>query len=320
MSASTAPHRDSPSVALPFWKRGESFARHTTMRVGGPIGIWAEPQSEDELAHTLREVARRGLPLQVLGAGSNVVAPQSGFDGVVLHLGRGFDWERAEGKYLDAGGASLLPKLSKAALANGLGNFEWCCGVPGSLGGSIWGNAGARGWNGEAFESRDCAADLHSLIAFDRAGRRVELKRADIEFSYRKSSLGELIVAQARFELKPLSPTQVEEHRRAVSELLALRRNSQPVNVPSAGCIWKNPGAEACAHVGCRGTGELLEKLGLKGLRVGGAQISPIHGNFLVNDEGGSADDVRALAALVEAQVLERTGVALEREVRFWEF
>lgn len=305
------------------WKSGESFARHTTMRVGGPIRFWTEPKSEDELAHTLREVRRRGLPLQVLGAGSNIVAPQNGFEGVVLHLGAGFDWARVEGSHLVTGGATLLPKLTKVALANRLGNFEWACGVPGSAGGSIWGNAGARGFNGTGFESRDCAADIHSLVAFDRAGSKVELQRSDIEFAYRKSSLGELIVAEARFALKPLSEAEAKTHTEARNELLAIRRNSQPVSAASAGCIWKNPGREACDATGCRGTGELLEKLGLKGLNIGGARVSAVHGNFIVNESPGgegSGDDVRALADEVERQVRERTGVILEREVRFWEF
>lgn len=302
------------------WKSGESFARHTTMRVGGPIRFWAEPESEAELEWTLHEAQQRGLPLQVLGAGSNVVAPQSGFEGVVLHLGAAFGWARVEESHLATGAATLLPRLTKIALANRLGNFEWACGVPGSAGGSIWGNAGARGFDGHAFASRDCAADLHSLIAFERSGRRRELGRSDIEFSYRKSSLGDLIVTEARFALKPLSEEEARRHTEARNELLALRRASQPVNVPSAGCIWKNPGREACEATGCRGTGELLEKLGLKGLRIGGARVSEVHGNFIVSDGTGSAQDVRAVADEVERAVLERAGLRLEREVRFWEF
>ena len=309
------------------WKSGETFARHTTMRVGGPIRFWAEPQSEAELEHTLREVQRRGLPLLILGAGSNVVAPQSGFEGVVLHLGSGFDWSRTEGSHLVTGGATLLPRLTKEALANRLGNFEWACGVPGSAGGSIWGNAGARGFDGQSFASRDCAADLHSLVAFERSGNRRELQRRDIDFAYRKSSLGDLVVTQATFALKPLSEEETKRHIEARNELLALRKASQPVNVPSAGCIWKNPGAQACAATGCRGTGELLEKLGLKGFSIGGARVSEVHGNFIINEGAsqggpslGSSDDVRALASYVEQQVLARTGVRLEREVRFWEF
>ncbi len=290
------------------------------MRVGGPIRFWAEPASLDDLASTLREVQKRGLPLQVLGAGSNVVAPQSGFEGVVLHLGAAFDWARVEGSHLVTGGATFLPKLTKITLGHRLGNFEWTCGVPGSAGGSIWGNAGARGFNGHDFESRDCAADLHSLLAFDRSGHRVELQRKDIEFSYRKSSLGELIVVEARFALKPLSEAQARRHTEAKNELLARRRETQPVNVPSAGCIWKNPNREACEATGCRGTGELLEKLRLKGLSFGGARISEVHGNFIVSDGSGSGDDVRVLASEVERQVLQKTGVHLEREVRFWEF
>jgi UDP-N-acetylmuramate dehydrogenase len=204
-------HIDAPEMN---WKRGESFARHTTMKVGGPILFWAEPSSEEELAHTLREIQRRGLPLQVLGAGSNLVAPDSGFEGVVLHLGSGFDWARVEENILVAGGATLLPKMTKFALANRLGNFEWACGVPGSAGGSLWGNAGARGWNGRDFEGRDCAADFHSLVAFDRAGNRVELGKADVEFAYRKSSLGDLIVTQSRFALKYLGEDEAATHAR----------------------------------------------------------------------------------------------------------
>ena len=179
------------------------------------------------------------------------------------------------------------------------------------VGGSLWGNAGARGWNGENFESRDCAADFHGCIAFNRAGERVELRRGDVQFAYRKSSLGELIVVEATFALKPLSDEQTRNHKAALRELLEKRRNSQPVSAASAGCIWKNPSAEGCA-----GAGALVEQLGLKGAHIGGARVSEIHGNFIVND-GGSAADVRALAGHVEAVVKAKTGIELEREARF---
>ena len=298
-------------LALPFARANEPLSRHTTIKVGGPARVWVEPNSTDELAYFLRLNREVGAPLYVLGAGSNVVPAASGFEGVMLHLGKKFAYQRAEGELLVAGGAALLPKLTHFANAHNLGNFEWACGIPGSVGGSLWGNAGARGWNGEGFESRDSAADFHACVAFNRDGARVELKRGEVEFAYRRSSLGELIVVEATFALKPLAPAEAARHKAAIRELLEKRRLSQPVNAASAGCIWKNP-----AVAGCAGAGALIERLGLKGERIGGAQISALHGNFLVN-QGGDAADVRALARHIEAQVRALSGIELEREARF---
>ena len=300
-----------PLLDLPFARANEPLSRHTTIKVGGPARVWIEPNSPAELSEFLRLNARVGAPLYVLGAGSNVVPATEGFEGAMLHLGRGFAYQCAEENLLVAGGAALLPKLTHFANRNSLGNFEWACGVPGSVGGSLWGNAGARGWNGEGFESRDCAADFYRCVAYNRAGGRVELGRHDVEFAYRRSSLGELIVTEATFALRPLSDQQTARHKRAIRDLLERRRQTQPVSAASAGCIWKNPAVPHCA-----GAGALIEQLGLKSAQVGGAQISAIHGNFLVN-QGGDAADVRALAAHIEAQVKAQTGIELEREARF---
>ena len=314
MSTATISHSTNHETIC---RNDQTLARHTTMRVGGPIARWAEPQNEDELSAVLQTVARQNLPLLVLGGGSNLVASDAGFDGMVLHLGRGFETARVEKNLLIAGGAMMLPRLTKIALQHNLSNFEWACGIPGSCGGSLWGNAGARGFNGRNFEGRDCAADFHSLVAFDRRGQRVELTRDDVQFAYRKSSLGDLIVTEATFALKPLDDAETQRHKDAVRELLAIRRASQPVNQASAGCIWKNPSKEDCARQGCRGAGELLEKLGLKDRSFGGARISPLHGNFIINENSATGEDVRALAAMIETEVQEKTGVILQREVRF---
>jgi UDP-N-acetylenolpyruvoylglucosamine reductase len=292
-------------------QRDEPLARHTTMRVGGPARWWATPQTEAELAAVLRAVQNARLALRVLGAGSNLVANDDGFDGAVLKLGKGFAWQRVDGHRLMTGGATLLPKLTHFAIKNRLGNFEWACGIPGSVGGSIWGNAGARGFNGQSFQSRDAAADLESLVAYDRTGARHELRREEIEFSYRRSSLGELIVIEATFALKPLSESEAESHRQAVEALLKKRRDTQPVNAASAGCIWKNPHLE-----GCHGAGELIDRLGLKGHCCGGAAISEIHANFIVNTGHATGADVRTLMREVEDKVRQQSGVRLEREVR----
>lgn len=297
-------------LALPFVKQNEPLARHTTMKVGGPAQIWAEPNSREELSHVLRLIHQSGVPLFVLGNGSNIVASDAGFEGIVLHLGRGFNFQRAENEILIAGGAAMLPRLTHFALQNNLGNFEWACGVPGGAGGSLWGNAGARGFNGEAFESRDCAADFVGCTVFNRQGEQIELGKTDVEFAYRRSSLGDLIVCEARFSLRKLDENQAKKHREAVKELLAKRRASQPVNAASAGCIWKNPKNGV-------GAGALIEELGLKNFAVGNAKISEIHGNFAVNAGGATAGQVRELVAQIEEIVREKTGIELEREARF---
>ena len=296
---------------LPFARANEPLSRHTTIKVGGPARAWIEPNSTDELSEFLRRNARVGAPLYVLGAGSNVVPAASGYDGAMLHLGKNFAYQRVEGNLLIAGGAAILPKLTSFANKNRLGNFEWACGIPGSVGGSLWGNAGARGFNGEGFESRDSAADFEGCVAYNRAGERVELARDDVEFAYRKSSLGELIVVEATFALRILSDEQTARHKQAIRDLLERRRNTQPVSAASAGCIWKNPASPIYA-----GAGALIEQLGLKNETVGGASISEIHGNFLIN-QGGTAADVRDLASHIEAQVKAQTGIELEREARF---
>ncbi|HVF85508.1 MAG TPA: UDP-N-acetylmuramate dehydrogenase [Abditibacteriaceae bacterium] len=292
-------------------RNGESLSRHTTIKVGGTARWFALPDSEEELVVVLQAAQHDGVRVQNLGGGSNMVPSDKGFDGLVLKLGGGFAWHRVEGHKLVAGGATLLPLLTKFAVKNRLGNFEWACGIPGAVGGSIWGNAGSRGWNGHDFEGRDAQADLKSVVVFDRTGRKRVLDKGDIEFSYRRSSLGDLVVTEATFALKPLSEEQAKNHADAVKELLRLRRESQPVSAASAGCAWKNPKMEGCASAG-----QLVEQLGLKGLRVGGAEVSTLHGNFVINSGGASAEDVRQLLHNVEQRVLDARGIVLEREVR----
>ena len=297
-------------------RRTEPLAAYTTMRVGGAADWWAEPNTEDELQTVLRAVREAGVPLQVLGAGSNLIVGDDGFNGLALKLGGGFAWHRVEGHRIVAGGAMMLPKLTHIANQNLLGNFEWACGIPGTVGGSLWGNAGARGFNGEDFEARDAAADLESLVAFDRDGHRHFLRRDEIQFSYRHSSLGELIVTEATFALLPLTPEQARAHKEATAQLLKLRRETQPVSASSSGCIWQNPHIESGPLADCRGAGDLIERLGLKGHSSGQAAISELHGNFIVNMGGATSEDVLALMSCVEEIAWREAGVHLEREAR----
>ncbi len=296
-------------------RRCEPLGLHTTMKVGGHAAWWVEPETEDQLRTVLQAVKQAGAPLQLFGAGSNLIPSDDTFRGLALKLGQKFAWSRVQDNRLMAGGAMMLPKLTHVANQNRLGNFEWACGIPGTLGGSIWGNAGARGFNGREFEARDCAADLESLIAFDRDGNRHTLRRDEIDFSYRRTSLGELIVTEATFALKPLSEDETKKHKEAITQLLKIRRETQPVNAASSGCIWKNPQIAEGPFAGL-GAGALIEKIGLKGHKSGNASISEIHANFIVNKGGSTGEDVRALMASVEEIVCSETGVRLEREAR----
>jgi UDP-N-acetylmuramate dehydrogenase len=210
----------------------------------------------------------------------------------------------------------MMPKLTHFALQNQLANFEWACGIPGTVGGSIWGNAGARGWNGSDFESRDCAADLESVVVFERNGKRRVLRKSDIQFSYRKSSIGDSIVTEATFVLPKVSEEEASERREVVKQLLARRKATQPVSAACAGCIWKNPQVGSGEYSGL-GAGALIEKLELKNVQIGGAKVSEIHGNFIVNVGGATFTDVLQLIEKIEAQVLQKTGEKLEREVKF---
>ncbi len=297
-------------------RRDQPLASFTSMRVGGSADWWAEPHNEDELRAVLSAVRNSGVPLQMLGAGSNLIIGDDGVNGMALKLGSGFAWHHVEGHRLITGGAMMLPRLTHIANQNLLGNFEWACGIPGTVGGSLWGNAGARGFNGTDFESRDAAADLESLIAFDRDGNRHFLRRDEIQFSYRRSSLGELIVTEATFALRTLTPEHAKAHKEATLQLLKRRRETQPVNAPSAGCVWKNLCIDGGPLAGCRGAGELIEKLGLKGHSSGQAAISEVHANFIVNLGGATSEDILALMTSIEEIAWREAGVRLEREAR----
>jgi len=291
----------------------EPLARHTTMKVGGPARWWLEPDSEEALAAALQEIHRRGIPLRVIGAGSNVIVEDDGFDGAVIKLEKYFSAHRVEGNLLIAGGAAMLPKLTHFALKHQLGGSEWMCGIPGTVGGSLWGNAGSLGFDGKEFGSYDCARFLRKLVVFDRAGKRRELAANEVEFAYRKSSLGDLIVTEAVFELYPLDEKRAADHRDAVAHLLKRRRDTQPVNAACSGCIWKNPQVEGCA-----GAGALMEELDCKGMKVGDAEISQLHGNFIINTGTASSQDILKLIEQAEAKVLLERGITLQREVRWW--
>ncbi len=278
---------------------GEPLARHVTLRVGGPADVLAFPRDEEEAIGLLRLAREQGVPVHVLGNGSNVFAPDEGVRGLVLNLTRGTDWVRFRGAEVEVGAGHPLPRLVQEAARRGLSGLEALGGVPGSVGGALYMNGGAAGQSIGDVTDEVRAATL--------AGQRIVLSRDEMEFGYRSSRLqaGDLVVLSARLRLRPGRREDVEA---ALREFSRRRRLTQPLELPNAGSIFKNPPGDYA--------GRLIEAAGCKGLRRGDAQVSPRHANFIVNLGNATARDVLCLMAEVRRRVRARSGVALEPEVR----
>ena len=276
----------------------EPLAKHTTLRVGGPAQFWVEPETEAGFARLVAHCQQRAIPLMVIGRGSNLLVRDGGIRGVVVHLERGeFHRLEIEGMRITAGAGVKLKELAAAAKTAGIGGFEFMEGIPGNVGGALRMNAGAMG--AETFER------VVSLRVVDSEGCVHERVPADLEIRYRGvPALGRQYATSAVFEgfQRP-----AEEIARIMDDYVHKRWAIQPKE-PSAGCTFKNP-AEIPA-------GQLIEELGLKNSRIGGACVSQLHGNFFVNDAHATAADVLALIEQVKAVALEKRGITLETEVQ----
>ena len=280
------------------------LARCTSFRIGGPADLLLAPTSVTTLAAALATARRIGLAVTILGGGTNVLVSDRGVRGLVVRLGRAFDyrsWEvDADGSnaVVEAGAATRLSKLVAEAVQRGYAGIEFAAGIPGSVGGGALMNAGAFG--GELGDT------IERISACTLAGDVVELVRSHLEFSYRKLALTDaLVITSVRFRLTRSSTAKL---RSTVQTVQAKRRTKQPLGFPNAGSIFKNPAGEFA--------GRLIEQAGLKGTAVGNAQVSPDHANFIVNLGGARAQDVRDLMSLVQGAVWRRSGVWLEPEVR----
>jgi len=276
----------------------EPLARYTSYRIGGPADLFALPDTAEELAAVVRACRESGVPFSMLGVGSNVLVGDGGMPGVVAKLGPGFRQVTWCDTGVVAGAAALLGKLARDAVAHGLGGLEEAEGIPGTVGGAVVMNAGAYGW-----ETGDVLATVDGV---DAHGRLMTLARSDLAFRYRRTLLPPgFIVTGATFDLRPGVPAAIAERLAAVRDR---RVASQPRGGSNAGSIFKNPGDD---HAG-----RLIEAVGLKGRRVGGARVSERHANFIVNDGGATAADVQALMSEAQRRVWEWGGVWLEPEIR----
>lgn len=273
----------------------EPLARMTTLRVGGPADLYIEPAGADELMALVRYLHETETRFIVLGNGSNVLIGDEGVRGAVLNIERGFSGATRDGGIVDAGAGMRLATFVEFCVAHGFGGVEMLAGIPGTLGGAVIMNAGAYGG-----EISDHLVDVTVL----RDERMVTLARDECGFDYRGSALRGDIVLSARFALPAGDPAELRARRK---DLLLRRNAAQPVSQPNAGSIFKNPpGAHAA---------RLIEECGLKGYTVGGARVSELHSNFIVNTGTATAADLLAVINHVRRTVHDRTGVTLELEV-----
>jgi len=286
--------RVSPGTVI---RGNEPLAKHTTLRVGGPVDVYIEPESEDDLAAVVKFCGERRIGFFILGRGSNLLARDGGFRGVAVCLAHaGFSRVEIDGWRLRCGAGAKLKDVAIAARRQGMSGMEFLEGIPGTVGGALRMNAGAMG--GATFDV------VESVRLMDLAGEVRELTPRDMTVDYRAcATLKDHVALGAVFKGRPDSPESIAQRMSAFSQK---RWNSQPA-APSAGCMFKNPDEVPA--------GKLIDELGLKGTRVGGAVVSQEHGNFIVNDGDASARDVLDLIELVRAKVKAARGVELQTEV-----
>ena len=277
-----------------------NMAKHTSFKAGGNAAVMITAENKEELKAILNTLASAGLPHMMLGNGSNTLFRDSGYDGVVVKLGEGFAKVSFDGNKATCGCAILMSVLSKEFLAKSLSGFEFAAGIPGSLGGAVFMNAGAYGG-----QMKDIIKEVRALSP---DGKKEKVFSAEeMEFGYRHSVLEEngYIAVETIIELAKGDKEQIQERMR---ELAFQRSSKQPLQYPSAGSTFKRPEGYFA--------GKLIEDAGLKGLSVGGAQVSTLHSGFVINKDGATATDILDLMSLVQNTVYDKFGVMLEPEVR----
>lgn len=286
-------------------REAEALAGYTTYRIGGPATVFL-PRDIDDTAAGLEAAAAAGVPVFVLGLGSNVLIPDEGMDALVVRLGKGLDQiDRRDGRWR-LGAGLPAPIAARRTAAAGWAGLHMMVGVPGTVGGGVYMNAGCHGG--------DWAGVVARVTVLDRHGALSHRDRAAIPFGYRSSGLDDLVVVEAEVELSSGDP---EGLRDEVQRLFDWRQRGTPFNQPCCGSVFRNPEWPAGPPAPDRRTaGQLIEAVGLKGARAGGAEISPMHANYFVNRDGATAADVLALARRARAAVAARFGVELHPEVR----
>ncbi len=281
-------------------KQAEPLAPHTWFQLGGPAEYFAEPTSVDELQSLVRRAGQEGLAVRLLGGGSNILVRDEGVTGMVVSLAAGaFGEITVDKQVVTAGGGAKLGQAISSAVREGLAGLETLVGIPGTVGGALHGNAGSRGGD---IGQWTCQATVMT-----RAGEILQRSREELVFAYRESSLDELAILSAQFELEREDP---QELTKRMQKQWIVKKANQPLGHQSAGCIFKNPRGMSA--------GMLIEQAGLKGARQGQAEVSDRHANFIVADPGATTADVLKLIERVRERVLDRLGIELETEIEIW--
>jgi len=280
----------------------ESLARYTTARIGGPADVLVEAASAADLKDIVMAARQSGIPLTILGGGANVLVSDVGLRGlVIINRAKRIEFREHDQVWCESG--TVLPTLARECVARGLAGLEWAVGVPGTMGGAVVGNAGAHG--------RDIAADLLSAAILNADNEVGDWSTEALAFEYRSSLIKQLaasgqrlaVVLSATFQLTPADPIELAKK---ADEFNEYRRRTQPPGA-SMGSMFKNPTGNAA--------GRLIDQCGLKGTRIGDADISTVHANFFVNHGQATASDVKALIDLAQRSVREKFGIELELEI-----
>jgi UDP-N-acetylmuramate dehydrogenase len=276
----------------------ESLAPLTWFRVGGPAQVLFTPADEDDLAYFLKHLPRE-LPVYVVGVGSNLIVRDGGISGVVIRLSpRAFGEVSAEGDSVVAGTAALDKRVAEAAASANIGGLEFYFGIPGTIGGALRMNAGANG-----SETKDA---LIGATGIDREGRRHSFVNADMKFAYRTSGVdSSIIFTTARFQGRVAAPDAI---RARMQEVQSHRETAQPIREKTGGSTFKNPPGHSAW--------KLIDAAGCRGLRLGGAQVSEMHCNFLINTGEATAHDIETLGETVRARVKDASGIELQWEIK----
>ncbi|MFH1347277.1 MAG: UDP-N-acetylmuramate dehydrogenase [Candidatus Margulisiibacteriota bacterium] len=279
--------------------RNEQLKKHTSFRIGGPADYFCVPKNIDELRQALEFAKEKGLKVAVLGAGTNLLVLEQGFPGLVIKLSGGLNSIKIKNNRIIAGAGVMLPRLIQALAQKGLGGLEFLVGIPGSVGGAVVMNAGAWG--------EEIAKYVESVKALDRSGKETTLKKRKLKFSYRKSSLqgNHFIVTEVVLKLRKKKKKHIYKK---LKEFLVNRRAGQPLGVPNCGSVFKNPKNDFA--------GRLIEAAGCKGMRIGDAQVSSKHANFILNLGDAKARDVLKLITAVQRKVKNEFKILLEPEVK----
>ena len=281
-------------------RREEPLSQHTWLKLGGPAQYFVTPRTEAELLDVINTCRSHQMSVHILGSGSNLLIREAGVQGVVVKVVEPLLGEvTIEGTSLTAGGGTLLSHVVAEAVRAGLGGIEYLVGIPGTIAGAVVGNSGGR------------TGDIGQLIASVRVltqNNEIAIRRGDeLSFSYRRSSIQDLLVLSATLEL---TRDDSEELTRRMRKNWIMKRSTQPLADQSAGCIFRNPRGLSA--------GALIEQCGLKGLFVGKARISERHANFIVTEAGATSNDVEQLIGKIQKAVAEKFAVELELEIKVW--